>query len=329
MLALVVRRLASLIPTLLVVSIAVFALSLGIGTEQAAATRAGDTPNAQAIARAKAELHLNDPIATQYVDWLDRTVHLDFGRSFIQLETVNGTSGTEVQGQLVRSVIGHVFPRTLSLVLISLVFATVLGSLAGVIAGIRPGTVTDRVVMTVSTLGLAIPAFWVGMLLVAWLAVDTHLLPAVGYQSISQGGLLGWLGYLLIPGLALALTPAAVIARLLRGAMAEVMSSAYIRTAWAKGATLYRVAFRHALRNAASVPLTVFATLLIQLLGGTVVIESLFGIDGMGELTLTSVRGDDIPMLQGIVMVCVVMAVVINLLVDLALGLLNPKVRVT
>jgi peptide/nickel transport system permease protein len=330
MLGLLLRRVVYLGPTLLFLSIGVFALSLGLGSDRAAEARAGNSeviPNEVALANAKKALHLDRPVVVRYVEWLGAVAHFDFGQSFTKLETVNGPDGPTLRGQPVAEAVGTVFPRTLSLALFALVFASVFGGLAGVIGGMRPGSVFDRTSMVFSTLGLALPSFWVGMLLVGWIAVSTRLLPAVGYAEIGYGGLWEWARHLIIPGIALGAAPAAVIARQTRGSLAEVMSSSYIRTAWAKGSSLRHVVLRHALRNAATAPLTVYGLLIIQLLGGTVVIETLFGINGIGQLIVGAVRSNDVPMLQGCIMLLAVMTIAVNFVVDVGYGVLNPKVR--
>jgi peptide/nickel transport system permease protein len=329
MLGLIARRLAYLLPTLIFLSVAVFALSLGIGPDRAAEARAGNSevPNSVALENARKELNLDRPVVVRYVDWLGAAARLDFGRSFTKLETVNGPNGPELRGQSVGAAIKTVFPRTLSLTLAALVFASIVGAIAGVAAGVRPGSWTDRLSTVFSTSGLAVPSFWLGMLLVAWLAIGARVLPAVGYEEMSQGGLWGWASHLVIPGIALGAAPAAIIARQTRAGMAEVMGSPYIRTAWAKGASLPRVVIRHALRNAASAPLTVYGLLIVQLLSGTVVIETLFGINGIGQLIVGAVRSSDVPMLQGCIMLFAVFTVAANLIIDLVYGMLNPKVR--
>jgi peptide/nickel transport system permease protein len=326
----IARRLLLLFPTMLLLSFVVFALSLVLNPEAAAITRAGgaDAPSRKAIEQARAELHLDDPWFSRYLAWLGDAVQFDFGRSFVRLEPVPGTDGTAVAGVSVATSIKQVFPRTLSLVLVSGVFILVIGVPIGIIGGVRPGSLVDRLTGVVTTAGLAIPSFFVGMLLVSWLAVGLRVLPAIGYVSISEGGAWEWFRHLILPGIALSLAPAAVVARQMRAGMAEVMGQTYIRTAWAKGASLLRVVMHHAMRNAASAPLTVFGLMMLSLLGGTVIIETLFAIDGVGNLVVQSVRSTDVPMLQGIVLFFIVLNVVMNLVIDIVYGYLNPKVRI-
>lgn len=329
MLALVVRRLAILVPTVLLLSFGVFCLSLTLDPERAAQARAGgENLNLEAFDAAKSELRLDEPIVARYVHWLGRVAQGDLGRSFAKLESVQTADGSEVQGQPVVEAIGEPLPRTLSLVGVAVFFTLLIGIPVGIVGGVRPGSLADRVTVLFATVGLAIPNFWIGMLLVSWLAISSDLLPAVGYVPLSEGWW-DWLQHLLIPGFALSLGPAAIVARQMRSALIEVMGQPYIRTAWAKGASVARVVFRHALRNAASAPLTVFGMTLVSLLSGTVIIETLFGINGLGRLVLTAVLSSDVPVLQGIVLLFIVLNVSMNLLIDIAYGFLNPKVRVS
>jgi peptide/nickel transport system permease protein len=330
MIALIGRRLLTVLPTLFVLSILVFSLSLGIGSDRAVSSRVGEGSGAQsalAIEHAREQLELDKPIPTRYFHWLSHAVTLDFGQSFTKLVTVTGPDGPEVQGQPVAQAIGGAFPRTASLALIAIVVSAVVGLPVGIVGGVRPGSLVDRVLTILATAGLATPSFLVGMLLVIPLAVQHHLLPAVGYTQISDGGLWAWLQHLIIPGIALGLAPAAIVARQTRSAFVDVMSSTFIRTAWAKGASLPRVVFLHALRNAASAPLTVFGLIVAQLFSGVVVIETLFGISGMGGLMVNAVRSSDVPMLQACIMLFAIFTITANLLIDLLYGLLNPKVR--
>ncbi len=316
---------------MLLLSFGVFSLSLALGTDKAAQTRAGgvEAANLQAVENARKLLHLDDPWYQRYWGWLGNAVQLDFGRSLVRVESVDTEHGQDLQGQSVTGSIKQVIPRTASVVGVAIVFALLIGVPVGIIGGIRPGRLLDRISTVFVTIGLAVPSFWIGMLLVSWLAVSEGWLPAVGYVPISEGGVWGWLEHLLMPGLALSLAPAAVIARQMRAALAEVMGQSYIRTAWAKGASLPRVVVHHALRNAAGAPLTVLGLMLVSLLGGTVIIETLFGIDGVGVLVINAVRSSDVPMLQGIVMMFVVLNIVVNLIIDVIYGFLNPKVRIT
>jgi peptide/nickel transport system permease protein len=327
---LIVRRLVTLVPTLLLVSIGVFALSLTLRAGLAAEARAGGGLNAtaEAVERSREQLRLDDPVVVRYGNWLLDALQFDLGSSFVTLEARGTDEGSELVGVPVTELIFQVMPRTLSLVAVSIVFVLATGIPLGIIGGVRPGSLSDRLVAVVATIGLAVPSFLVGMLLIWWVAVARDWFPAVGYLSLAEGGFWGWLRHLLVPSFALALGPAVVLARQLRGALVDVMGSTYIRTAWSKGLPVRVVVLRHALRNSASAPLTVFGLTLTSLLGGTVIIESLFGINGMGSLIVSATRSNDVPVLQGVIVLFVIVNVAVNLLIDVLYTYLNPKVHI-
>jgi peptide/nickel transport system permease protein len=315
---------------MLVLSFAVFLLSAGLRPEAAAQARAGGVEaNLEAVVEAEKALHLEEPLFKRYGLWLADAVHLNFGESFAIITNVNTSEGPQIRGVSVVSSIGRVLPRTASVVGIASLFAVLLGLAVGILGGVRPGSLSDRITFMFSTIGLAVPNFWIAMILISVFAISLGWLPAVGYVTISDAGLGEWFSHLLMPALALSLAPAAVIARQMRASLAEVMGSTYIRTAWAKGASLRRVVVHHALKNAAAAPLTVFGVMLTSLLGGTVIIETLFGIDGLGNLIVNAVRSSDIPMIQGVAMLFIVITVAVNLLIDILYASLDPKLRLT
>lgn len=329
MLALALRRLFVVIPTLLLLSVFVFALSLQLDPTRAAIARAGGANAASqaAIDDAFKTLKLDRPVYERYAAWLGRVIQGDLGRSYVNLEPEQGGDGTTLVGKSVAKDIRLAFPRTLSLVFVATIFVFLIGLPIGIIGGTRPGSLADRFLMFFAVLGLAVPNFWVAMLLITFFAIESDLFPAVGYVSIAEGGVWGWLNHLILPGLVLAVGPAAVVARQLRSALADVMGASYIRTAWSKGTSLRMVVLGHALKNAAFAPLTAFALSLVSLLGGAVIIESLLGINGTGTLLVSAVRSNDVPMLQGLILLFAVFNIVINLVVDILYGYLNPKVR--
>ena len=172
------------------------------------------------------------------------------------------------------------------------------------------------------------PSFWLIMLLILAFSVNNGWLPATGYEPI-ESGIWNWLSHILLPGISVGTGMAAVTARQLRASLMDVMGAPYIRTAWAKGGSSARIVVRHALKNAANAPLTTLGNQFAHLIGGTIVIEKLVGIQGIGLLAVTSVRNNDITMIQGLVLFFVVVTVAINLLIDILYGYLNPKVRLT
>jgi peptide/nickel transport system permease protein len=313
------------------VSLGLFAISLQLNPDKAAYLRAGGADNAslESIERIKEELHLNDPIHVRYGRWLADVVRLDFGESLtraIPVDTPDG--GTEFRGRSVSTEVGKALPRSLSITMVGFVFGVSIGVIVGLIGGLRPGSLLDRFSVLFTTAGIAMPSFWLIMLLILAFSVNNGWLPATGYEPM-EAGIWNWLSHILLPGISVGTGMAAVTARQLRASLMDVMGAPYIRTAWAKGGSSARVVVRHALKNAANAPLTTLGNQFAHLIGGTIVIEKLVGIQGIGLLAVTSVRNNDITMIQGLVLFFVVVTVAINLLIDILYSYLNPKVRLT
>lgn len=312
MLGLFLRRLLVSVPLLLVVSFLVFSLIVLVPGDPAVAL-AGPNPGPEQIAAVRESLGLNDPFLVQYWRWLTAALHGDLGVSLFTSQTV-------------WSAITSRLPTTLSLAGFALVLAIVLGVAVGSIAGLRPGTWIDRVATTTASVGVAVPYFWVGMILVLLLSIDHSVLPAVGYVPLTTDPV-EWLKHLVLPGTALALAPAAVIARQTRASVAQVMTEDYVRTAKAKGLAPLRVVGKHALKNAALPVVTVFGIEANRLIGGTVVIEQLFALPGIGQLAYQGVFSRDFPVVQGVVLVAALMVLLINIFVDVSYGYFNPRIR--
>jgi peptide/nickel transport system permease protein len=313
-LGLLVRRLLVSIPLLLVVSFLVFGLIVLVPGDPAVAL-AGQNPDPAQIEAVRERLGLDDPFLVQYWHWLSGVLQGDLGTSLFTSQTV----WTAIVARL---------PATLSLAFLALGLAAVVGVAVGSVAGLRPGTRIDRVSTVGASVGVAVPYFWVGMILVLLFSLQHPLLPAVGYVPLTEDPV-GWFTHLVLPATALALAPAAVIARQTRASVATVMTEDYVRTATAKGLSPARVVGKHALKNAAIPAVTVIGLQVSTLLGGAVVIERLFSIPGLGTYLLAAITNYDIPVIQGVTVVFVLMNVVITLLVDISYGFLNPRVRVS
>lgn len=312
MLTLLLRRLAFTIPLMFVVSFLIFSLIVLVPGDPAVAL-AGQNPTPDQIAAVRADLGLDDPFLLQYWTWLTAALQGDLGVSLFSSESVAGA----ILARL---------PATLSLAFLSLGVAAVVGVAIGSVAGLKPGTWIDKVATVSASVGVAVPYFWVGMILVLLLAINNPILPAVGYEPLTDG--VGpWLSHLAIPAAALSIAPAAVIARQTRAAVATVMGEDYIRTADAKGLSRVRVVGKHALKNAAVPVVTVFGIEANRLIGGTVVIEQLFAIPGVGQLAYQSVFARDFPLVQGVLLTTAAMVLLINLLVDVSYGYFNPRIR--
>lgn len=310
----VLRRIVAMLPVLLLVSILVFGLVLLIPGDPAASL-AGENPSPERIAEVRTLLGLDQPIVTRYISWLGDLVQLDLGTSFRSSQTVWGAITARL-------------PVTVSLAVTTLAFSVVVGVGAGVLAGIRPGGALDRAATVGASLGVAIPHFWLGSVLLLLFALQNRWLPTNGYVGITDSPVL-WAKHLVLPSIALGAASAAEIARQTRASLASSMQQDFVRTARAKGLEPVSVIGKHALKNAAIPVVTVLGLQTSRLIGGTVVVEQVFGLPGIGQLAYQAVFTRDFPMIQGIVMVAAVIVVVVNLLVDLSYGLLNPKLRET
>jgi peptide/nickel transport system permease protein len=314
MLRLLGFRLVAVVPTIVLVSILTFAI-VHLFPGSVGETILGAQASPEAVAEIEASMGLDKPLPEQYVSWAGGALQGDFGES-IAIE----------RGQEVRSMIGARLPTTLSLALLALLFAVCVGIPAGAFAAFRSSSLSDRVVTIVASIGLAIPSFWLAILLVRWLASELGWFPSFGYTPLGEG--VGpWLRSLALPALALGLPSAALIARQSRAALLEVLQQDYIRTALAAGLHTRTILFRYALKNAMVPIVTIIGFQAAFVLGGSVVIERVFGLPGFGSLALNAVLAQDIPVVQAYVLFIAVLVILINLLVDVSYGWFNPKVR--
>lgn len=312
MLRFIAQRLLALIPLLLIVSLMVFSLVLLIPGDPAFLL-AGEDATPEEVEAIREEMGLNDPVLLRYLVWLGALLQGDLGTSLFS-------------DQPVLDVILERLPVTLSLALVAIVFSLAISIPAGVIAGTRPGSLVDRIVTVGSSVGLAVPNFWLGLMLVLMLAIWNPWFPATGYTPLSHS-VMGWWMHIALPAFTLGLSAAAILTRQLRGAMIDVMQQDYVRTARAKGLPYRKVVAKHALKNAAIPMVTILGLQTNGLLGGTVIVEQIFGMPGIGQLAVASVFTRDLPMIQGVVIMAVFVAVLVNLVVDLSYGYFNPKVR--
>ncbi len=311
--AYVARRLLALIPLLLIVSFIVFGLSQLIEGDPARVVAGGQKATAEGVERAREKLHLDRSLPEQYGIWLGNALQGDLGESFYNHRTV----GAEIAER---------FPVTLSIALGALVITIVVGVPLGILAGTRPGSVADRIVTVGSSVGLAMPDFWLAMILLSVFAVGLHSLPSGGYVKFGVSPV-EWATHLYLPWIAIGIPGAAGIARQVRGAMIDALEQDYIRTAEAKGLRRRFVVFKHALKNASLAPVTVLGISFAYMLGGTVIIENIFSINGMGAYFYDALIQKDLPVIQGVVLLTALIFVVLNLAVDVLYAYLNPKVR--
>ena len=314
--AFIVRRLVALIPLLLLISFAVFALVLVIPGDPAQTLAGGTKADPATVLRIRHQLHLDQPLVNQYWRWLSHAVRGDLGKPIYPAT------------QTVAGAIASRFPVTLSLTLAAMAVSLLIGIPGGILAGLRPGTLTDRGVTFGTSLGIAMPDFWVAMILVVLFAVKIHLLPAIGYVGFSKSPT-QWLRCMILPCTALGLAGGATIARQLRGSLIDALDQDYIRTARAMGLRRRTIIGKYALKNAATPVVTLVGLQFAYLLGGTFIIEQIFSIPGMGQYMLGAIQLKDLPKVQGVVLVTAVIFVLVNLVVDISYGFLSPKVRVS
>jgi peptide/nickel transport system permease protein len=313
MLGLVVRRLLVTIPMLVITSILIFGLVVLIPGDAAVTLAGGPDAPPGAVEEVREELKLDEPLPAQYADWLGGVVRLDFGNSLYSHEPVTD----ELSDRL---------PVTLGLAALVFALAIPVALLVGVAGGLRPGSLLDRALLFASSAGLAVPAFWIALVLVTIFSVRLAWLPPFGYVKFGDDA--GeWLRRMIMPASALALGISAVLARQVRGGLADVMQAPYIRTAWAKGGSTRQVVVGHALKGSAMPAVTVLGLQIGAVLGSAVIIERIFTIPGLGTYLLEAVDSQDLPVVQGVALVFVVIHVLTSLAVDITYGYLNPKVR--
>lgn len=298
------RRLLLFIPTILVALTLVFIIFRLVPGDPAR-LMAGDMATEETIATIREEMGLNRPIIAQYWTYLTDLVQGDLGRSRVYQQSVI----EPVKDRL---------PETLLLAGAAMAIALVVGVTAGVIAALRPGSWIDHLSMVTAVAGVSLPSFWLGLLLITLFSVRLDLLPVAGFTN--KWGII-------LPALTLAANQMAVLARMTRSTMLGIMNQDYIRTARAKGLKEQSVVAAHALRNAMIPTMTVAGMQLGYLIGGSLVVESVFAWPGLGRLMLDSIQQRDYPMIQGIVLVYAVLMLAVNLLVDVLYALIDPRVR--
>ena len=309
---LIARRLLISVVLVLVVSLLTFLLE-SAAPGDTARTILGNNYSPAAYQLLHRQLGLDQPVLVQYGHWLARAVHGDLGTSPISGLAV----GTEIANRL---------PVTLSLVICATAASVLLGVGLGVLSAVR-GRRLGRLVDVLSLAGYAVPNFWLALALVSLFAVTIRLLPATGYVPLTVSGA-GWATSLVLPVATLALPGIAVFAKQTRDAMRDALARDFVGVLRANGAAESSIVFRHALRNAAVPVVTLVGLTFVNLLSGTVFVEAVFAMPGLGGLAVAATSEHDIPMIQGVVVVFTLVVVVVNLAVDLVYGWLDPKVRV-
>ena len=312
MVKMILKRFLQTIPTLLIVVTITFCLTRMLPGDPAVAIL-GVEASAEDIAAMRAEMNLDKSLPKQYMLYLQGLVQGDFGYSYSYREDV------------LPLVLARI-PNTLSLTLVALVFATIVGTTVGIVAAIKQNTLFDYFFMVLALIGVSMPIFWMALMLVLQFSVRMGLLPVMGMGDI-KNGIGDVISHLLLPGFCLATTPMATFARTTRSSMIETLSSDYIRCLRARGVREWKVIGMHGLKNALPPLVTVLGLQLAHTFTGAIITEGIFSWPGMGTMINTAINNRDYSLIQGTVLFSAIMFVFCNMLVDVAYMLLNPKVK--
>ncbi|HEU0148944.1 MAG: peptide/nickel transport system permease protein [Bradyrhizobium sp.] len=312
MIGYLLRRVLAAIPVMVVVALFVFLL-LRLTPGDPAAILAGDNATPEQLERIRQTLGLNEPIYVQFVSWVNQLLHGDLGVSLISRVPVLQMIGQRVE-------------PSLSVAIATIILSILVAVPLGVIAAWKHGTWIDRFVMGLSVIGFSVPVFVIGYVLIEVFAINLRWVPVQGFRSITAG--FGpFFERIILPTCALSFIYVALIARMTRAAMLDVLGEDFVRTARAKGVNEVAVLLRHALRNAAVPVITVIGSGFALLISGVVVTESVFNLPGIGRLTVDAVLARDYPVIQGMILLTSFIYLAVNLLIDLAYSLLDPRIR--
>ncbi|HQV56827.1 MAG TPA: ABC transporter permease [Ilumatobacteraceae bacterium] len=314
LLRILVRRVLHAIPVLLLVSLGAFGLLYLIPGDPAYTLAGGENSTPESIAAVRKEFNLDDPFFQQFGRWLWNAIHFDFGRSL--------QNNLPVRTQILQRI-----PETLSIATGAILIATVVGLLLGIISGTRAGTVVDRLISAISVGAIAIPSFVLAILLVRVFAIELEWLPAVSYVPLSESAV-GWLKSIILPSIALSALGVGGLSRQLRSSLVGTLRSDFVRTTWTLGGSRWQAVGKHALRNAAGPAVATLGASLAFLIGGTVIIEQIFAINGVGSLMFSAATTADLPLLRGLMIWFALVQLAAYLLTDIALVLLNPRIEV-
>lgn len=310
----IAKRIISVIPVLIIVSIVIFSLIHLVPGDPATAML-GDLATEEDIAALRIRMGLDKPLIEQYFIWIGNIFHGDFGMSVVNNETV---------GSLI---ISHIRP-TISLAIYALVIAAVIAIPLGMIASRKKGSAVDHVVSVISLAGISLPSFLLGLFLMLLFSVKFRIFPVSGYKEIREG-FLEHIRSLTLPAIALGFMNAALMMRMTRASMLEVLGSDYIKMAKAKGVKEFSLLAKHAFKNTLVTLITIFGQSIVQALSGAAVVESLFAVPGLGQLMVNSIGRRDYYVIQAIVLLIAVINVVINMIIDILYGFVDPRVRVS
>lgn len=313
MLAYIVRRLLSAIPVILVVAATVFVL-VQLAPGDPVLVMLGPDARPELVEQVRQSLGLDQPLLVRFGLWFKGALTGNLGDSIFLRQPV------------LQAILARVEP-TLLLTFMAVAIAVLLGVVMGLLAGLRPGSWLDQLLMLLALVGVSVPEFWLALNLVILFGVELKWLPVAGYVTIAEGGILQSVRYLLMAALAVGIIQSALIARMTRGSVIEVLSQDYMRTARAKGLGWRQVNLKHAFRNALIPVVTVIGLVFALSLGGAIVVEIVFNIPGIGRLLIQSVSRRDYPVIQGVVLYIAFAYVLANLLVDTLYAVIDPRIR--
>lgn len=308
----IVRRVMETVPVLLVVAIVVFSI-VHLSPGDPARVILGDMATEAEVERLQQAMGLDRPIVVQFADWFGNALQGDLGQSIF------------LNRPVLTAIVERAEP-TFMLSLLSLLIAVAVGVITGVVAAINHNRFTDGFLSIVALIGVSVPNFWLGLLLILLFAVQFGWFPPAGYQPLEEG--IGQsLRYLMLPAITLGVSQAAIISRITRSSLLDILKEDFVRTATAKGLPGYIVIVKHAFRNSLIPVITVIGLVLAALLGGAVVVETVFAVPGLGRLVITSIARRDYPVIQGTVLIVTTIYVLVNLVVDLLYVAVDPRIR--
>jgi peptide/nickel transport system permease protein len=309
----VALTLGGIVSVMLITSLVTFGLT-SVSSANPAAAMADPTAGPAGIHRIEHQLGLDRPFPVRYVDWLGGVLHGDLGHSYF--------TNTPVRTDIVQRL-----PVDLAITVVAVLLSVLIGFTAGVVAAYFRGGLLDRAITVVCSLAFTIPEFWLGILLVLVFAVHLDLLPAQGWVALHDDPV-GWLQHVLLPGLSLSIPIGAMLARQLRTALVTVYEQNYVTGAVVRGLSSRRVLFRHALRNALAPAVAALGLTIPYFLSGAVVVEQIFSLPGLGQYAISGATSQDMPIIQGVLMITIVIVIASNLSVDFLLGWLRPGTRI-
>lgn len=311
----ILKRICTVATTLIILSVIVFSITHIMSGDPALAMLGSDATIVQ-VEELRESMGLNEPLSSQYFNWIGNAFRGDLGDSYFRHQSVSG------------ALMERIGP-SLELALYSEIIALLIGIPLGILAAKRKGQLTDIFSSSTALLGMSMPSFLLGLLFILIFGVKINILPVSGYVTFAKGGIVNHFKYLIIPCITMGLIQSALIMRITRSSFVEILNMDYIKTAKAKGLKERIILYKHVLKNAGATIVTILGQSFGSLIAGVSVLETMFNIPGMGQLVVDSVLKRDYPVIQGVVLFISLIYVIINLMVDISYGLIDPRIRVT